>query len=412
MNRLVKTAFAIGVAGTAVQAGTGGDEWKALDSEIRGLATVQKPSNDGMGWSALLRAVYSYSSDEIAVGGDSSMPDLSGFGFNDIDVSFWGSQGPFSWRVSADLDGNSVDDVGGNGVARTLDLEDAYVRFNCGEYFDTQVGNFKPRVSRSNSVDPEHQLFIDRSAIGSSMDHWDQGLGASGIWEQLSWYAAVMNGLGEPDNSSDPSTGGGHIRDHFYLARVEWMLGSGAGDYEGAMGSSDALNATLGVSFINDDTVEVTGNDSETSAWLFDAHGSVSNIGFGGEIAEIGDEYVGWRTGQDFNNIFSGQDSGNADITSLFLEADSRPWNVYVSYLVNPELEVAVRYEDLDNDISGPVNADGEGADNTLLSLGLNWYRAGAAGKWQVQYTRIKADETGAPEGSVLEVGYSVGLSR
>lgn len=379
MNRFVKTALAIAVAGSAAQAGTGDNEWAALDSEISGLASSLAPPQDGRGWAVLLRAVYTHSSDDIATAGG---PDTSGFNFNDVDIAFWGSQGAYTWRLSADIINNEAGKTGA-----IFELEDAYIRWLCGGYFNAQVGNFKPRVTRSNSVDPGYLLFIDRSAIGSSMDMWDNGVGVDGAWEQLRWYVAIMNGLN------------GHTRDHFYLLRGEWDFGSGAGDYEGAMGSSDTMNGTIGASFINDDSVPTSGGDSDTTAYLLDFHGNASQFGFGGEIALIGDDYVGWGTDEDFNNIF-------APFTSLPLGEDSKPWNAYLSYQVNQEWEFGVRYEDLDNDTVGGAT----GPDNTLLSVVANWYRDG--GKWQAQWTDIDSDESGVPDGSVFEVGFSVGTSR
>jgi hypothetical protein len=44
MNRFVKTALAIAVAGSAAHAGTGDNEWAALDIEKSGLAYTLKPS--------------------------------------------------------------------------------------------------------------------------------------------------------------------------------------------------------------------------------------------------------------------------------------------------------------------------------------------------------------------------------
>jgi len=392
MNRFVKTALAIAVAGSAAHAGTGDNEWTALDSEISGLASSLKPSQDGMGWTALLRAVYSHSSDDIATGGPGANgPDTSGFNFNDVDLAFWASFGSYTVRVSADISDNEAGNFGAAFV-----LEDAYVKWACGGYFDAMVGNFKPRVTRSNSVDPEHLLFIDRSALGSAFDGWDNGIGLGGAWEQLHWYFALMNGGG--------ASGGGHTRDHLYVLRGEWDFGSGAGRYEGAMGSSDLLNGTVGVSFINDDTVPTTGGNSDTFAWAADFHGNVSNVGFGGEVFKIGDDYVGWGTDEDFSNIFDGA------ANRLEIAEDSTPWNVYVSYLINPEWEVGVRWENLDNDIVG--GSDAAGADNTLLSVVANYYGTGSGAKWQAQYTDIQADESGAPEGSIFEIGFSVGSTR
>jgi hypothetical protein len=392
MNRFVKTALAIAVAGSAANAGTGDNEWTALDSEISGLASSLKPPQDGSGWSLLLRAAYSHSSDDIATGGAGDNPDLSGFSFNDIDVAFWTSYGPYTLRISADIDGNDTGIT--PGADNSLELEDAYIRWDCGGYFNATMGNFKPRVSRSNSLDPEHLLFIDRTTLGSAFDAWDNGIGVNGSWEeQLFWYLAILNGFD------------GHTSDHLYVLRGEWNFGSGAGMYEGAMGSSDTMNGTVGFSFINDDTVSGQMR-SDTSAYLLDFHGKVSNVGFGGEIADIDDDYVGWGTDEDFNNIFS-------PATSLDIANDSKPWNVYVSYLINPEWEVGVRYEDMDNDEVGfGAGADAAGADNTLLSLVANWYRPGNGGKWQAQWTDIEADESGASDGSVLEIGFSVGSTR
>jgi hypothetical protein len=418
MNRFVNTALAIAVAGSAAHAGTGDNEWTALDSEISGLASPLKQSQDGNGWAALLRAVYSYSSDELFKGGpdnpplDPEEPDLNGFGFNDIDLAFWGSQGSYTWRVSADLDGNDIDeDESGDDFSSSLALEDAYIRWNCGGYFDGTFGNYKPRLSLSNSVDPERQLFIDRSALGSAGDWWDQGVGVSGVFDQFAWYGGLMNGSN------------GHTRDHFYYVRGEFNIGTGAGVYEGAMGSSDTLNGTVGLTFVLDNTLDFTGttvpssggdldNDgnADSTAWILDFGGNLSNIGFGAEIAVLDDDFRAF-TDEDYSNIFD-----RSDNTFLTLAEDSMPWSVYGSFLISPEWEVAVRYEDLDNgdllrDDVTPGNTVEDGPDNTILSIGANWYTGSNAGKWQVQWSLIDAD-SGFDDGNILEVGYAVGTTR
>jgi hypothetical protein len=341
-----------------------------------------------MGWAVLLRAVYSFSSDDLFTSGGAD-PDLSGFAFNDVDVAFWGNQGPYSYRVSADIDGNSGDD---------LELEDAYIRWGCGGYFDATMGNFKPRLSLSNSVDPERQLFIDRSVIGSAGDFWDNGVGLTGTFEQLHWYAGLVNG-------SD-----GHTRDHFYYGRVEFMVGTGAGQYEGAMGSTDALNGTLGLTYTHDDTLgDADGDgDHDNDAWVLDFGGNISNFGFGAEIADFSDD-VAAATSGDYSNIFSdgANNLGAALPTALVISPDSKPWMIYGSYLINPEWEVAVRYEDLDNDEFGAV----DGPENTVLSIAANWYRGSNAGRWQAQWSMFEADN-GFDDGNIIEVGYAVGSTR
>jgi hypothetical protein len=377
MNRFVMTALAIAVAGTAAQAGSGDNEWTALDSEISGLASSLKPSQDGTGWAVLLQAVYTHSSDDLFTTGG---VDTSGFNFKNADIAFWGAQGIYSWRFSADIDNNEA------GSGTSFELEDAYVRWNCGGYFDAMMGNFKPHISHSNSVDPEKLLFIDRSVLGSAGDFWDNGIGASGAYDMFRWYAGLLNGAN------------GQTRDHFYYVRGEFDMGTGAGMYEGAMGSSDTLNATAGLTLIHDDNVDANtdgDNNHEDNAWLLDFHGSLSQIGFGAEVASFDDDF----------QVATDEDWGNSAANSFLVVAgDSTPWSVYGSYLINQDWEVGVRYEDLDN-------GDNNGPDNTVLSVGASWYRGANAGKWQAQYTMVNADSA-FNDGNLFEVGYSIGTTR
>lgn len=378
MNRFAKTALAIVVAGSAAQAGTGDNEWAALDSEISGLASSLKPSQDSSGWSALLRAGYNYSTDDIATGGGVN-PDLSGFNFNDADIAIWGAQGPYAWRVSADIDDNEAGQSGAQ-----FELEDAWVKWTCADYFDAHVGNMKPRISRSNSVDPEKMAFIDRSPLGSAFDGWDNGVAATGRQEQFFWGAWILNGSN------------GHTSDHLSVLRGEFDMGSGAGEYEGAMGSSDALNATIGLTFLNDDATATAGGNSDTDLWLLDFAGKVSQFGFGFEIAKINDDLVG-ATDEDFSNL----------ATPLNLYGDTNPWSAYGTFAINSEWEVGVRYDDLDNseDAAGTSQED-----NTVISVAANYYR-GTNAKWQAQYSMFDADSA-FPDGDVLEVGFSIGATR
>src|SRR5262249_44382029 len=155
---------------------------------------------------------------------------------------------------------------------------------------------------------------------------------------------------------------------HFYVLRGEFTTGGGAGEYEGAMGSTDTLNATAGATLVHDDTnPDVTLNGSrDNTSWIFDFNGSVSQFGFGAELALL-DKDALFITSPDFSNI---TDSGNGGtpIPGLLLQGDSHPWNVTGSYMVNSEWEVAARYENLDN-------GDNGGPDNKVFSVGANWYR-------------------------------------
>ena len=248
MNKIVTTALAVAAAGSVSSADPGDSDWLELDSEMTGLASSLSTDDHGMGWSMLLRTYYVFSSDDILTGGTG--PDESGFGFVDVDFALWGSVAEYGWRVNVDLDGGSAV------------LEDAFAFWDCGEYFTAQFGQFKPQVLRSGFVDPENQLFITRTAMGSRFDIFNLGIGADGYWEQFTWWVSIHNGA----NGSDS--------DHLYVIRIEWNMGNGAGDFEGAMGGSDELNATFGLSFVKDDSNDGAPQDLDNSVFFLDANGN------------------------------------------------------------------------------------------------------------------------------------------
>lgn len=376
MNRFVKTALALAVAGSAANAGTGDNEWLALDSEITGLASTLKPSQDGMSWAALIRGVYTHSSADIATSGGTD-PDVSGFGFNDVDLSFWGTQGSYRWRISGDIDNNE----GGDNSAGFV-LEDAFVAWSCGGMFEAMMGNMKPRASHSNSVNPEGLFFIDRTAIGSALDSWDNGVAATGMWEMINWYVYVMNGAGPG--------GSGHTRDHLYVLRGEYKVGDGAGQFEGARGAGDVLNGTFGLSYVNDNTQTGGDGDKDNALFLVDFSGSMSQLGFSAEVAKIDDNFGG-ATDEDFSNLS----------TPLVFEADSTPWDVAVTFMATDEWELGARLENLDNNDTGD--------DNSILTLGASWYRGAGNGKWTAQWSDFDGDTA---DGSIIEVGYTIGASQ
>jgi hypothetical protein len=346
----------------------------------------------------MLRAVLSYSSDNIATGDFPDANDTSGFNFNDVDAAFWGAQGPYRWRLSADIDSN---DAGIASSSSDLVLEDAWVSWSCSEYFDATMGQFKPRLTRSNSVDPEKQVLIDRTVIGSALDFWDDGVGVSGTMEFFNWFAGILDGQN------------GHESDHLYYVRGEYQIGSGAGEYEGAMGSTDQLNATLGLTLVHDDTNDDLDNDGtkDSTSWIADFNGKVSQVGFGVDVAMLDDDTFVVTSG-DYSNVFDSSDGNNPvgpvpgippPVSALVLFGDSMPWGVTASYMLNPEWEIAARYESLDN-------GDNNGPDNTVVTVGANWFRGDFA-RWQAQYSMIDADGD-FNDGNIFEVGYAVGSTR
>lgn len=376
MKKFVTVALATAVAGSASFADPNDNEWLELDSEINNLATNLRPARDGHGWSALIRSTYTASFDNAGTGpGD--VPDISGFEFDDIDVAFWGGASEYGWRVNVDLDGNT----GSGQVA----LEDAYVFWDCGGFTAT-MGQFKPRVLRSGYVDPENQLMINRTVLGSKYDFWDLGIQASGSMEDISWMASILNGFG--------SSGGGDAAPSAFAVRGEFNLGEAASSNntaaltEGALGGGEELNATIGLAFYLDDTTP-----GDVWAAFADINGNMGPIGFGAEIGILGDDLV-TGTAADFSNL----------AMPIVLTGDSVPFNVTGSYLVNEQIEIGGRLEILDND--GPA-----GNDNTVLSVVANYYQSEHSAKWQAQWSHFNGNGS-AQDGSIFQIGLVVGGSR
>jgi hypothetical protein len=426
MNKFVTTALGLAAVGSVGMADPGDSEWLGLDSEINHLASTLTPARDGMGWSFLMRIAYVYSSDDIATDNFTGSPfggeDISGFDFNDLDLAFWGSVGDFGWRLSMDLLGedhlSAPIGLTGYGLGNLsadagdeIQIEDAYAYWDCGEYFTAKMGNFKAPVLRSASLDPENTLFIDRTILGSAFDFWDTGIMASGEQSGFRWAFAMQDGrttavslgLGTPSINANEEV------DHFYSLRVEFDLGEGGGSYEGSRGGNDDLNATIGVSIVNDDTISVPGTpDGDDTSFFVDFSGSVGAIGFGAEVALLDDD-VTYAIDPDYGHI-NPQAS-----TNLLLMGDSTPWALTLSYLLNPDWEVGVRYESLDNgDVTfSPVG--GTGADNTVSSVVVTHYRSGNNAKWQAQYTSVSEDGPAGStfdDGGYFQVGLTLGASR
>lgn len=358
MTKFVFTALAIAAAGSSASATTGND-WLELDREINALTRSSAFQAGGINVSALLRTNISYSSDDASTGGGN---DILGFEQDDIDISFMGEVGEFGWRVHADLD---------TGVAV---LEDAYAWWQLSDYVSAQFGQFKPKVFHSNNVDPENQVMIDRSVLGSAFDFWNLGAGANGTYDMIDWMFNVHNSTDGDANRS------------LYILRVEYDIGNGAGDYEGAYGGGDDLHATAGVVLVEDDTVGPDG-----SLIGVDFAGTYDAFGFSAEFASIDDGLTLATTGDLGNYVGAAQPT---------LTPDSSPFSLTGSYMLNEEWEVAVRFQQLDD-------AD----DRSMITLGANWFQNGHNAKWQANITDISAD-TDTNEGTLFQVGLVLGSTR
>jgi hypothetical protein len=362
MNKFAMTALAFSTLGASASATTGND-WLELDREINALTSPSLFQQGGINVSALIRVNGTFGSDDAQTGGGS---DITGFELDDIDVAFSGEVGDFGWRINVDAD---------SGVAV---LEDAFAWWQFSPYVSARMGQYKPMVFRSNLVDPEDQVMIDRTLLGSAFDFWNLGAGANGKYEMVDWAFNVHNG-------SD-----GDSNDSLYTLRVAYDLGQGGGDYEGAYGGGDDLDATVGAVYVEDDTV-----GSDGSLFGVDFYGHYGQIGFHAEIADVDDGFA-LTTAPDFGNYFGGPAGG----VQPFLAPDSTPFSLTGSYMLNEDFEVALRYQTVDD-------AD----DRTILTAGVNWFQQGHNAKWQANITDVSAD-TDANEGTFFQIGLVLGSTR
>lgn len=327
MNKFIFSAIAIAAASSTGYAA--GSDWLQLDQDIASLSSTIN-SSEGANVGGLLRTSY-------RDGGP-----VGGFVHDDADLWFGGALEEFTWRVSFDL---------GSGG---LDLQDAYVRWAATEDIHVTWGRFMSPVLRSNMLDPENMLFIDRSMLGMSFYNWDSGVSVNGDYNGFGYFIAAQNG---GDDTGD---------DLNFLAHVGYDIGNGVSMQEGAMKSGDELDGSFGVTYTD---MENDGNDAVLAADIAMTMGQLS-----GSV-----EYA---------------DGSDDDVGTLGL--GQTPWSLTLGYLFADNMEVAFRYEDTDNL-----------ADDTVNTVGLNWYLHGHNAKWQFNYI----DDDAATD-QVIAVGLTVGASR
>jgi len=376
MNKFVTTAVGLMAVGSINSADPSDNEWLGLDSEIKSISSSIADNDNGIGMAALLRFNYAYATDEVSTGAAPSYgEDISGFRFDDIDLAFWTNIGDYIMRVSVDLAGLS-----GNRSDGAL-LQDAYAAWSCPEDLDVMAGRMNPTFLHDGNVTPDQLFFMDRTAIGSALYHYDEGVQLGGSVEDISWSFGLFNGSG--------ATHGPEESDHTYFLRGEYDLGEGDGGHEGPHEKAAGTNLTAGIGISVDNTV----NGDQMNIGL-DVHGNHDRFGFDFTYLMIDDDSAlatDPNTGVLFNALGFGNlpDAGNSD-----------PYALAVTYSINPEWSVGVRHEDMDNE-----------AGNTLLTVGANYYGAGQGARWSANFTDVSADGTN-PDGSYFQIGYVIGFSE
>ena len=234
-----------------------------------------------------------------------------------------------------------------------LVLQDAYVTWGCTDDLSVTWGRFIAAGVRSTGYDPENMLFIDRSEIGRVGYVWDAGVAIDGTYSGFGYHFSAQNGT---DGTGDDLILTGH---------ANYDIGNGVGMQEGAMKAGDELDGTFSVTYSD---MENDGIDAVLSADFAMTMGQLSGSI---EYADGSDDVIGAGLGQS-------------------------PWALTLGYLFADNMEAAYRYQDKDN-----------AAEDTINTVGLNWYLHGHNAKWQFNYI----DDDSATD-QIIAIGLTVGASR
>lgn len=341
------------------------EEWLRLDRELDSLATSFVPQTEpGVRIGGLIRSSFDISSDDIFAlpGGE----DLGGFHVQDATVWVEGSIGDMDLRISMDGASNTAwpptDPSSGLG---SLEVQDAYGRWNVNEQFRVYFGQFKCPVLQSSLVWQGNLIMIDRTRLGQMFDVWQPGAAATFDTDRLHFKLAVQNGADE-------------VADEFgMVARGEFKLGAGAKENEGAYGTDGGTNATIGAAYFNDGS-QVGGEDLGT-AIAVDGYAQIGHFSLHAEVVNMDEELA-----------------ANMGLTPGSDE-DAMPFSATAGFLLPAEtIELALRFQDMDDD-----------AGTTAIGGGVNYYSHGHAAKWQLNVTQLDDD---ADDGMIVQLGLAVGV--
>jgi hypothetical protein len=356
MKKFVYSAVALATAtGASYAADTG---WASLDQEISGLSSSLSAQNAGGpkvgGW--VITSVRSQDGNTVLVDDGAGGFDLEtdedqlGFNLDQVRLHVTGDvSNDYSYKVSFELESGSAE------------LKDAYIKWKVMDSISATMGQFYVPTLRSATRDESTLLFLGRTNIGAILNDGydsfaaqgiiaatdalgftdgeiagrDTGIMIGGNFEMVNFGVAIQNGA---DDTSDEF--------RITLNVSADVMGKGAGAVEGAYGSAEGTNLSVGGFYHMDDGFGPDGND------VFGLEGYFTM----GAIAVSG-EY--------------------ADFDAL----DASAYNLTASYLFTEMYEAAVRYEDND-DIFG-----------TQISVGVNRYSAGHNLKWTLQYVTVDAGD-------------------
>ncbi len=322
------------------------------------------PHFDELAFGGLLRASLDYSRDEIY---EMSGERLSGVRFQDAQLWVEAKTGMFDVRVMAKAADSTAFPPTTSGDVDALEVRDAWIRGEVGDGVHVYAGKYKCPLVASANVDYGSLMMIDRTRIGqffSGEGAYQPGAAVTFDDERFHAKLAVQNGAD------------GVVDAYGVVARAEYKFGGGAAFREGAFGAPDDWAATFGLGYFNDGSQ--IGGDDFGSAIAADCYATVDAFSVHAEILDM-DEELASRT------------LGN-------MTDDATAYSATVGYLFQENMEVALRYQDLDDE-----------GDTTLVGAGYNYYLSGHDAKVQVNVSQFDQNDE---DGLLLQIGFAVGFGK
>lgn len=336
-----------------------------------GQSSGLTPHLDELAFGGLLRASLDYSSDELyeysSDPGVVPSERLSGVRFQDAQLWVEAKTGIFDARVMAKAADSNAFPPSSSGDVGSFEVRDAWVRADLGSGLHVYAGKYKCPLVASANVDYGSLIMIDRTRVGqlfSGAGAYQPGAAITFDDERFHAKLAFQNGAD------------GVVDAYGVVARAEYKLGGGAAYREGAYGAGDDWAATFGVGYFNDGS-QVGGADFG-SAIALDMYTTVNAFSLHAEVLDMDEELATKAV-------------GNAS-------EDAMPFSATVGYLFRENMELALRYQDLDND-----------GDTTLIGAGYNYYLSGHDAKLQFNVSQFDENDE---DGLLFQIGLAVGFGK
>ncbi len=345
------------LASLALAGGEPANDYTLLERDLGLLETqLNAAQSSAVNIGYLLRSSYATSSDDLYE--PAAGQDLGGFRMQDASLWFQGYVGGYEVFIRADAsDATDWPPIGG-GQPGAMNVRDAWAKAPITEGVNFYFGNFRCPVVNSGMLDEGKLLMIDRTRIGQFFDVYQAGAAVVADFDAFHVKLAAQNG------------GDGAADELGLVVRAEYKVGEGAKHREGALGA-EGLDATLGLGYFEDG-----GMGNEFDAFIADAYATFDQFSLHAEVVDMGGDLAAMTVGN----------AGGESAT---------PYTATLGYRIDEQLEVALRYQDLDD-----TN------DTTQIGGGLNYYVAGHAAKWQLNVSQY---DNSATDGLLIQVGLSLG---